>query len=46
MFRRQVVLLVGILVVSAAASALTLLWHNEPLLGLDLGRRVGATHRQ
>ena len=36
MFRRQVVLLVGILVVSAAASALTLLWHNEPLLGLDL----------
>ncbi|MDP6759188.1 MAG: protein translocase subunit SecD [Acidimicrobiales bacterium] len=36
MFRRQVILLVGILVISVAAAALTLLWGNQPLLGLDL----------
>ncbi|MBC8364748.1 MAG: protein translocase subunit SecD [Actinobacteria bacterium] len=36
MFRRQVILLVGIIVVSVTAAALTLLWGNQPLLGLDL----------
>jgi preprotein translocase subunit SecD len=35
-FRRQVVLLTTILVVSVAAMVLTLLWGNRPLLGLDL----------
>ena len=34
--RRQKVYLVGILLVSLGAAVLTVLWDNEPLLGLDL----------
>ena len=34
--RRQLVLLTGILSVSILASVMTVVWGNEPLLGLDL----------
>jgi len=34
--RRQLILLVGIIVVSVGLSVLTVLWGNRPLLGLDL----------
>ncbi len=34
--RRQVILLSGIVALTVTAAALTILWGNEPLLGLDL----------
>ncbi len=34
--RRQLALLTGILSVSILASVMTVVWGNEPLLGLDL----------
>ena len=34
--RRQLVLLLGIVALTVAASVLTVVWRNEPLLGLDL----------
>ena len=34
--RRQLVFLIGIVVITVAASVMTVVWRNEPLLGLDL----------
>ena len=34
--RRQLTLLIGILTITVASIAGTVLWENEPLLGLDL----------
>ena len=34
--RRQLVFLIGIVVLTVAASVMTVVWRNEPLLGLDL----------
>ena len=41
--RRQLVLLTGILSVSILASVMTVVWGNEPLLGLDLQGGVSGT---
>ena len=34
--RRQLVFLIGIVAITVAASVMTVVWRNEPLLGLDL----------
>ena len=34
--RRQLVFLIGIVALTIAASVMTVVWRNEPLLGLDL----------
>ena len=34
--RRQLVFLIGIVALTVAASVMTVVWRNEPLLGLDL----------